>query len=158
MLFLNQVVFFSVAAAAVDLNGIKTLLASGLSTYFINSKPTFISGRRHSPYCFIFHIWVFDNFILADNLFAKALWRFTTCLLVNNNLCGKLVSSLELSIISDEVLRVTLVSFFTANFNFLSCEYDNLTFTVILSNFYINVILKENKFIILLQFLVKNLK
>ena len=37
----------------------------------------------------------FDNFILADELFGKALRSFETCALVNNNLCGKLFSSLE---------------------------------------------------------------
>ena len=30
--------------------------------------------------------------ILGDDLFAKAFWRFETCLLVNSNLWGKLVS------------------------------------------------------------------
>ena len=35
--------------------------------------------------------WVFENFILADEPFAKALQIFETCVSVNNNLCGKLV-------------------------------------------------------------------
>ena len=35
---------------------------------------------------------VFEHFILADEPFAKALQIFGTCILVNNNLCGKLVS------------------------------------------------------------------
>ena len=39
-------------------------------------------------------IWVY-NFILAEESFAKALRDFETCVLVNNNLCGKLFSSLE---------------------------------------------------------------
>ena len=39
--------------------------------------------------------WVFDNFILAEELFAKALWSFETCALVKNNLYSKLFSSLE---------------------------------------------------------------
>ena len=33
---------------------------------------------------------VFDNFISAEALFAKALRSFETCALVNDNLCGKL--------------------------------------------------------------------
>ena len=37
----------------------------------------------------------FENFILADEPFAKALRIFETCVSVNNNLCGKLVSLLE---------------------------------------------------------------
>ena len=31
----------------------------------------------------------FDNFILADELFAKALWSLETCPPVTNNLCGQ---------------------------------------------------------------------
>ena len=34
--------------------------------------------------------------MLADEWLAKALRSFETCTLVNNKLCGKLVSSLEL--------------------------------------------------------------
>ena len=36
---------------------------------------------------------------------------FESCVLVNNNLCGKLVSSLELPIKCDERFKVTSVSF-----------------------------------------------
>ena len=50
---------------------------------------------------------IFYYFILAGELFAKALWSFETCPSVSNNLCGKLVSSLESLIISDESFRVT---------------------------------------------------
>ena len=40
--------------------------------------------------------WVFDNFILTDEPFAKALRSLEASVLVNNNnVCGKLVSSLE---------------------------------------------------------------
>ena len=39
--------------------------------------------------------WVFDNFIVTDELFLIALRRLETCVSVNNNLCGKLISSLE---------------------------------------------------------------
>ena len=39
--------------------------------------------------------WVFDNFILAGELFAKALQSLGTCVLVSNNMCGKLFSSIE---------------------------------------------------------------
>ena len=39
--------------------------------------------------------WAFDNFLLTEELFAKALGSFETCALVNNNLWGKLFSSLE---------------------------------------------------------------
>ena len=49
-------------------------------------------------------------------------------MLVNNNLCGKLVLSLELPFKFDERFRVTSVPFFIADFNLLSFEWDNFTF------------------------------
>ena len=67
------------------------------------------------------------------NPFAKALRNFETCVLVNNNLCGKLFSSLESPTIFDERFKVTSVPFFIEDFNLLRCE-------------------------LLLQFLAKNLK
>ena len=36
--------------------------------------------------------WDFDNFILADEPFLKSLPILTTCVLINNNWCGKLFS------------------------------------------------------------------
>ena len=46
----------------------KTLLANGLSTFFINGKPDFSNGPRslpkNPPGCPISYIWVFDNFVL----------------------------------------------------------------------------------------------
>ena len=81
--------------------------------------------------CAILFNWIFDNFILAEELFAKALRSFETCVLVNNNLCGKLFSSLEFPTTFDERFKVTLVPFFIANFNLWSCELDNFTFDVL---------------------------
>ena len=69
--------------------------------------------------------------MLADETFVKGLRIFETWVLVNNNLCEKLVSSLELSMKFDERFKVTLVTFFIADFNFLSCELDNFTFKVL---------------------------
>ena len=70
--------------AAVDPNGIKTLLASGLITFFIKGNPVFSNGPRslprNPPACIILDNWVFDSLILTDELFAKALWRVVTCL------------------------------------------------------------------------------
>ena len=87
------------AAAAVNPNGIKTLLANGLSTFPIKGNPVFSNGPKslpkNPPGCPILCNWVFDNFILAEELFAEALRNFKTCVLVNKNLCGKLFSSLE---------------------------------------------------------------
>ena len=60
---------------------------------------------------------VFDNSILAEELFTKALQTFETCVLVNNNLCGKLFSSLESPTTFDGIFKVTLVLFFIPDFN-----------------------------------------
>ena len=51
---------------------------------------------KNLPNCPILYNWVFINFILAEELFAKSLRSLETCVLVNINLCEKLVSSLEL--------------------------------------------------------------
>ena len=80
--------------------------------------------------------WIFDSFILADEPFTRAS-------LVNNNLWGKLVSSLEFWTTFDERFRVTSVPYFTPDFNLLSCELRNFTFKVF-ESFYINIILKQN--------------
>ena len=84
-------------AAAVNPKGIKTLLANDLITFFINGNPVFSNGPRslprNPPNCTIFDNWVFDRLISVNDLLAKALRRFVTCLLLNNNLRGKLVSS-----------------------------------------------------------------
>ena len=61
----------------------------------------------------------FDNFILAERLFAKALQSLETCVLVNSNLCGKLFSSLESPIIFGEIFRVNSVSIFSPDFSLL---------------------------------------
>ena len=63
-----------------------------------------------------------------DELFAKALQRFATYLLVNSNLRGKLVSSSELPTIFDDNLATMSVLFFIADFNLLNCEFDSFTF------------------------------
>ena len=69
-----------------------------------------------------------DNVISVDEFFAKAVQRFATCLLVNNNSCRKLVLSLELPVIFDDNLKTVSVLFFVADFNLLSCEFDSFTF------------------------------
>ena len=51
--------------------------------------------------------------------------------LVNNNLRGKLFSSLESPTTFDERFKVTLIPFVIAYFNLLSCELDNFTFNVL---------------------------
>ena len=67
-----------------------------MKQFSINVKPVFCnklrSLPRNLPDCIILEIWVFDNILLADKLFGKCLERFAAYLLVNNNLCGKLIS------------------------------------------------------------------
>ena len=103
-------------SAAVNPNGIKTLSANGLSAFFIKSNPVFSNGPKslpkNPPNCLILCNWVFDNFKLAEELFAKALRSFETCVLVKNNLCRKLFSSLELPTTFHESFKVTSVPFF----------------------------------------------
>ena len=91
----------------------------------------------------------FENFILTEELFAKTLWNLETYVLVNNNLCGKLFSSLELLTSFDEIFKATLVSFFIPDFNLFSCQLDNVTFKYYIESFFFYIILKENKFTIL---------
>ena len=49
--------------------------------------------------------------MLADEPFAKALKIFESCVLVKNNLCGKLVSKFQR-------FKVTSVSFSVADYNY----------------------------------------
>ena len=64
---------------------------------------------------------VFENFILADESLAKALGIFDVCVSVNNNFCGKLVTSLEFPIKFDERFKFVSVPFSIADFDLLSC-------------------------------------
>ena len=122
-------------AAAVNSNGIKTLLANGLSTFPIKDKPIFSNGPKSEPENFpndiILCKCVFDNSILADYPISKAIQSFETWVLLNNNLWEKLFSSLESPTTFDENFRVISLPFFMPNFNLLSCDLDNSTFKVL---------------------------
>ena len=87
----------------------KTLF-NDLRKLFIKGKLIFRNGRKNLPInppgCPILCNWVFDNFVLAEEPFAKALRSIETCILVNNNLCGKLVSSLESLTTFDESFKL----------------------------------------------------
>ena len=162
--------FFWIAASVADVatvnpNGIKTLLASVFSTFFIKGKLVFSNGLwnlpKNSPDCPILCNWVFDNFILADELFAKVLRSLETRVLVNNNLCGKLVSPF------DERFKVTFVPVFTGIPGITDIPVIQEPVFLILMNwvanqtilhlkcyivsFCINIILKQNKFTMLLR-------
>ena len=103
--------------SAEDTYGQRTYdLANDLNKYPIKGSTAFSNGPksllRNPPDCPILCNWVFDNFILAEVLFVKALQSFETCVLVNNNLCRKLFSSLESPTTFDESFKVTSVPFF----------------------------------------------
>ena len=89
------------------------------------------SLTENPPDCPMFCSWVFDNFILADELFAKALWGLKTCVLLNNNLCGRLFSSLESPTTFDENCKVTSVQICIPDFNLLIYDLDNFTFKIL---------------------------
>ena len=95
----------------------------------IKVNPVFSNGpknlRKNPPDCTIWCNWVFESFILADEPLEKAL---LICVLVNCNLCGKLFASWEFPTTFDEMFKVTLVPFFSADFNLLSCELNKFTF------------------------------
>ena len=76
----------------------------------------------------IVNYWVFNNFILSDDWFAKALQRFEIGLSVNDNLCEKLISLSFVTIIFDNKIKVTDLVFLVWN-----CYL--YVYTVILNHF-----------------------
>ena len=74
---------YSVDAAAVNPNGIKILLPNVWGTFLISYKPGFSNSPRCLPRspseCAISDNWVFDDFLLADELFGKVLKSFENC-------------------------------------------------------------------------------
>ena len=101
--------------AAVNPNVIKTLLANSLITFFIDRILVFNNWPgnlpRSPPDYIILGNWAFENFISFDKSFAKVFCRFKTCILVNNNLWQKVVSSSELPIIFEDNIKTTSVLF-----------------------------------------------
>ena len=87
--------------------------------------------------------------MLTDEPFAKALQIFESCVSINNNSCGKFVSLSELLIKFVKRFIVASVKFFIPFFNLLSCEIEHLHLTCYIESFYINILLKRNKIIIL---------
>ena len=61
---------------------------------------------------YVYYTLVFDNFILSDEPFVKALQNLKNSVLVNENLWGKLFSSLESPTTFEEIFKVTSVPFF----------------------------------------------
>ena len=101
----------SVAAGAVNPNGIKTLWANDLSKFSIKGNPVFSNGSKslakNPSYCPILCKLIFDNFILAEDLFAKAWRTFENWLSVNNNLYRKLFLSFASPTTLNDILKVT---------------------------------------------------
>ena len=97
---------------------------------------------RNFPNRAILDSWVFDNFILIFEPFAKALQIFEICVLVNNNLCRNSVSSSPIIFFS-----TCFLIYLVANWIFLRLK-------CYIESFYI--ILEQNKFAILSQFFAKN--
>ena len=81
--------------------------------------------QKNFPNSLILYNWVPDNVTLFDELFIKTLRILKACVLVNNNLCGKVVSSTELLIAFDESFKNSSGQFFITACNFLSCELEN---------------------------------
>ena len=69
--------------------------------------------------------------MLVEELLAKVLLNFENCVLVNNNLCGKLFSSFDSTMIFNKIFKVTSVPFLISDFSLLSYELDNVTFKVL---------------------------
>ena len=71
---------------AVNSNDTKTRLANSVSIFFTKGKPVVGNDPRTPPRnhcnCTILDNCIFDNFILADELFTNALPTFETCLSV----------------------------------------------------------------------------
>ena len=59
--------------------------------------------------------------------YLQKLYKAENLMSVNNNLCGKLVSSLESAITFGERFKVTSIPFFIPDFNQLSCELENVS-------------------------------
>ena len=91
----SKLSFFWIAAsvadtAALNLNDTRTLLANVLSTFFAKGKSVVSNDARRLPENYpnwiIWESWVFNKFILADELFAKGFPSIETCQSVNINL------------------------------------------------------------------------
>ena len=92
--------------------------------------------------CLVLCNWIFDYFISAAELFAKALQIFKACVLVNNNACEKLFSTLESSTTFDESSKITSVPFFIPDFTLLSYELENLNLKGYVESFYTDIKLR----------------
>ena len=95
MLFSIPASVDAAAAAAVNPEGIKALLANSLSTFSIKDKPVFTIDSKSlpkNPHNFnILDSSVFKKSMSTTDPFVKFSQIFKTCVLMNNNSFGKLV-------------------------------------------------------------------
>ena len=72
----------------------------------------FSTSRTLNPLdCIILDKCVFENSVLVDKPFSKAIKKFDACVSVNNDLCKKLVSSSEFQIKCDLRFDLNLIWF-----------------------------------------------
>ena len=88
---------------------------------------------------------VFDEFILAEELFAKVLRNLETFRSVSNNLYRKLVSSIVLPIIYDGSLWVPFLHFLEPIFIDQTVNLMNLCLHCNIKSFYTDVILNKKR-------------
>ena len=116
-------------AAAVILTGAKKIFAKGAATFITVPANLLNNEPKNPPDWVILDIWALESFILIDILFSNAFLNFVFCLVVYDNSWGKLFP-LNIFIF---ILKINPVWFLDADFNLFSCEFDNLTFTLLYS-------------------------
>ena len=105
-------IYFATNSVKVDLTfDIEFDIAVSASGIIVNIDP---------PNYITLDNWVFESFALVDKPFTKALKIFETCILVNNNLCGKIISLLDLPTTFDERFEFTSVPMFCSWFKLVS--------------------------------------
>ena len=142
--------------------GISTLLTNDVSIFFINVKTNFHKSSKNSIkksnwlcYFRVLSFWQFDisqkKKKKKKKVPRKAWKKREICLLVDSNLCWKLV--LLVPIILNDKLSGTSFALFVDDFSFLSCKFDSfkliLLYWIIL---FIYIISKQYK--LLLPFLL----
>ena len=81
-------IFLFIVASVPDAAAVSPSIPKGLIALFNNGSPDFNNGAKNlqNPSFLILVHCAFHNPVLVDVWLAKALRRFATCLLVNNNL------------------------------------------------------------------------
>ena len=114
-------------AASIIPYGAKIFFAAGTAT-FINGPANLLNNKpKNHPGWIILDICALDNFKSVDILFLNAFLNLVVCLVLSNNSWGKLFPWNILIFL----LKVAPVWFLAALFSLFSCEFDNLTFTLL---------------------------